>query len=179
MCPGVSKSCPDVYICVCGPQGVSVLLFHCALNTDVRRHLRGVLSGKKPHPDDSATTKATLLTVGPACGCPPRSGCGPCRVPVADRAVLCPQRSLNCNNTYSEDPGLLRTALGESTASLDSAGRSVAQGVGSSLGGCWGVSVGREPSRSLGGQWSPVCPCPSLVLSPITPTGMKAARSSA
>ncbi|XP_055963047.1 cadherin EGF LAG seven-pass G-type receptor 1 [Sorex fumeus] len=75
-------------------QGVSVLLFHCVLNADVRRHLKGALSGRKLHPDDSAATKATLLT-----------------------------RSLNCNNTYSEEPNVLRTALGESTASLDSTGR--------------------------------------------------------
>nr|XP_012612408.1 cadherin EGF LAG seven-pass G-type receptor 1 isoform X1 [Microcebus murinus] len=72
-------------------QGLFVLLFHCVLNREVRRHLRGVLSGKKPHPDDSATTRATLLT-----------------------------RSLNCNNTCGEGPDMLRTALGESTASLDS-----------------------------------------------------------
>ena len=35
-----------------------------------------------------------------------------------------PQRSLNCHTTYSEEPHLLRTALGESTASLDSTVRS-------------------------------------------------------
>ncbi|XP_006888184.1 PREDICTED: cadherin EGF LAG seven-pass G-type receptor 1 [Elephantulus edwardii] len=72
-------------------EGLFVLLFHCVLNREVRRHLKGVLAGKKPHPDDSATTRATLLT-----------------------------RSLNCNNTYSEEPNMYRTALGESTASLDS-----------------------------------------------------------
>ncbi|XP_008592119.1 PREDICTED: cadherin EGF LAG seven-pass G-type receptor 1, partial [Galeopterus variegatus] len=72
-------------------QGLFVLLFHCVLNREVRKHLRGVLAGKKPHLDDSATTRATLLT-----------------------------RSLNCNNTFSEGPDMLRTALGESTASLDS-----------------------------------------------------------
>jgi hypothetical protein len=37
---------------------------------------------------------------------------------------LSPQRSLNCNNTYGEGPDMLRTALGESTASLDSTTRS-------------------------------------------------------
>uniref|UniRef100_A0A3Q2I5Z1 Cadherin EGF LAG seven-pass G-type receptor 1 n=1 Tax=Equus caballus TaxID=9796 RepID=A0A3Q2I5Z1_HORSE len=72
-------------------QGLFVLLFYCVLNREVRKHLKGVLAGKKPHPDDSATTRATLLT-----------------------------RSLNCNNTYSEEPNMFRTALGESTASLDS-----------------------------------------------------------
>ncbi|XP_077025300.1 cadherin EGF LAG seven-pass G-type receptor 1 [Tamandua tetradactyla] len=75
-------------------QGLFVLLFHCVLNREVRKHLRGVLAGKKLHPDDSATTRATLLT-----------------------------RSLNCNNTYSEEPNVYRTALGESTASLDSTER--------------------------------------------------------
>ncbi|XP_074182682.1 cadherin EGF LAG seven-pass G-type receptor 1 isoform X1 [Rhinolophus sinicus] len=75
-------------------QGLFVLLFHCVLNRDVRKHLKGVLAGKKPYPDDSATTRATLLT-----------------------------RSLNCNTTYSEEPNMLRTALGESTASLDSTAR--------------------------------------------------------
>lgn len=45
-------------------QGLFVLLFHCALNREVRKHLKGVLAGKKLHPDDSATTRATLLTVG-------------------------------------------------------------------------------------------------------------------
>ncbi|XP_058596968.1 cadherin EGF LAG seven-pass G-type receptor 1 isoform X1 [Neofelis nebulosa] len=72
-------------------QGLFVLLFHCVLNREVRKHLKGVLAGKKLHPDDSATTRATLLT-----------------------------RSLNCNHTYSEEPNMFRTALGESTASLDS-----------------------------------------------------------
>ncbi|KAG8517967.1 Cadherin EGF LAG seven-pass G-type receptor 1 [Galemys pyrenaicus] len=72
-------------------QGLLVLLSHCVLNREVRAHLKGALSGKKPHPDDSATTRATLLT-----------------------------RSLNCNNTYCGQPDLFRTALGESTASLDS-----------------------------------------------------------
>ncbi|KAK1327627.1 hypothetical protein QTO34_012916 [Cnephaeus nilssonii] len=75
-------------------QGLCVLLLHCVLNREVREHLKGVLAGRKPHPDDSATTRATLLT-----------------------------RSLNCNTTYSEEPHVLRTALGESTASLDSTGR--------------------------------------------------------
>uniref|UniRef100_A0A8C2YUI9 Cadherin EGF LAG seven-pass G-type receptor 1 n=1 Tax=Chinchilla lanigera TaxID=34839 RepID=A0A8C2YUI9_CHILA len=75
-------------------QGLFVLLSHCVLNREVRKHLRALLAGKKPHLDESATTRATLLT-----------------------------RSLNCNNTYSEGPDMLRTALGESTASLDSTTR--------------------------------------------------------
>ncbi|XP_032738655.1 cadherin EGF LAG seven-pass G-type receptor 1 [Lontra canadensis] len=72
-------------------QGLFVLLFHCVLNREVRKHLKAVLAGKKLHLDDSAATRATLLT-----------------------------RSLNCNHTYSEEPNMFRTALGESTASLDS-----------------------------------------------------------
>lgn len=56
-------------------QGLCVLLFHCVLNREVRKHLKGVLAGRKPHPDDSATTRATLLTVGGARG--PRAGRGP------------------------------------------------------------------------------------------------------
>uniref|UniRef100_A0A8D0XLD1 Cadherin EGF LAG seven-pass G-type receptor 1 n=1 Tax=Sus scrofa TaxID=9823 RepID=A0A8D0XLD1_PIG len=72
-------------------QGLGVLLLHCVLNREVRKHLKAVLAGKKAYPDDSATTRATLLT-----------------------------RSLNCNNTYGEEPDMFRTALGESTASLDS-----------------------------------------------------------
>ncbi|XP_064139430.1 cadherin EGF LAG seven-pass G-type receptor 1 isoform X1 [Loxodonta africana] len=72
-------------------QGLFVLLFHCVFNREVRKHLKGVLAGKKLHPDDSGATRATLLT-----------------------------RSLNCSNTLGEEPDLYRTALGESTASLDS-----------------------------------------------------------
>lgn len=56
------------------PQGLFVLLFHCVLNREVRKHLKGALSGKKPHPDDSATTRATLLTVGTP---GPPAGLGP------------------------------------------------------------------------------------------------------
>ncbi|XP_069855921.1 cadherin EGF LAG seven-pass G-type receptor 1 isoform X2 [Dipodomys merriami] len=75
-------------------QGLFVLLFHCLFHREVRRHLRAVLAGKKPHLEDASPTKATLLT-----------------------------RSLNCNHTFSEGPDMLRTALGESTASLDSTAR--------------------------------------------------------
>ncbi|XP_056653588.1 cadherin EGF LAG seven-pass G-type receptor 1 isoform X2 [Monodelphis domestica] len=72
-------------------QGVAIFLFHCVFNKEVQKHLKATLMGKKAHPDDSTTTRATLLT-----------------------------RSLNCNNTYIEEPNMYRTALGESTASLDS-----------------------------------------------------------
>lgn len=50
-------------------QGLAVLLLHCVFNREVRKHLKGVLAGKKPYPDDSATTRATLLTVGGSRGC--------------------------------------------------------------------------------------------------------------
>nr|XP_039319215.1 cadherin EGF LAG seven-pass G-type receptor 1 isoform X4 [Saimiri boliviensis boliviensis] len=74
-----------------GLQGPFVLLFHCVLNQEVRRHLKGVLSGRKLPLEDSATTRAMLLT-----------------------------RSLNCTTTFGDGPDMVRTALGESTASLDS-----------------------------------------------------------
>ena len=47
-------------------QGIFVLLFHCVTHREVRKHLRAGLAGKKLHLDDSATTRATLLTVGAA-----------------------------------------------------------------------------------------------------------------
>ncbi|XP_017720579.1 PREDICTED: cadherin EGF LAG seven-pass G-type receptor 1-like, partial [Rhinopithecus bieti] len=78
-----------------GLQGPFVLLFHCVLNQEVRKHLKGVLGGRKLHLEDSTTTRATLLT-----------------------------RSLNCNTTFGDGPDMLRTDLGESTASLDSTVRS-------------------------------------------------------
>lgn len=56
--------------CCPSPQGLFVLLFHCVLNREVRKHLKGVFVGKKPHPDESATTRATLLTVGGTQGRP-------------------------------------------------------------------------------------------------------------
>lgn len=49
------------------------------------------------------------------------------------------QRSLNCNNTQGEEPHVFRTALGESTASLDSTLRSRgAPGAGGGGVGLWG-----------------------------------------
>uniref|UniRef100_G1TPA8 Cadherin EGF LAG seven-pass G-type receptor 1 n=1 Tax=Oryctolagus cuniculus TaxID=9986 RepID=G1TPA8_RABIT len=98
-------------------QGLFVLLFHCVFNREVRKHLRAVLAGKKLHLDDSATTRATLLT-----------------------------RSLNCNNTYSEGPDMLRTALGESTASLDSTVRDTA---------VQKLSVSSRPARGGHGEADP------------------------
>ncbi|XP_074937402.1 cadherin EGF LAG seven-pass G-type receptor 1 isoform X1 [Phalacrocorax aristotelis] len=76
-------------------QGLFIFFFHCVFNKEVRKHLKNTLTGKKPLPDDSTATRATLLT-----------------------------RSLNCNNTYIEEPNMYRTTLGESTVSLESTVRS-------------------------------------------------------
>uniref|UniRef100_A0A672UUN2 Cadherin EGF LAG seven-pass G-type receptor 1 n=1 Tax=Strigops habroptila TaxID=2489341 RepID=A0A672UUN2_STRHB len=72
-------------------QGLFIFFFHCVFDKEVRKHLKNTLTGKKPLPDDSTATRATLLT-----------------------------RSLNCNNTYIEEPNMYRTTLGESTVSLES-----------------------------------------------------------
>ncbi|XP_048356022.1 cadherin EGF LAG seven-pass G-type receptor 1 isoform X2 [Sphaerodactylus townsendi] len=76
-------------------QGLFIFFFHCIFNKEVRKHLKNTFTGKKPLPDDSTTTRATLLT-----------------------------RSLNCNDTYIEEPNMYRTTLGESTVSLESTVRS-------------------------------------------------------
>uniref|UniRef100_A0A8D2LNR3 Cadherin EGF LAG seven-pass G-type receptor 1 n=1 Tax=Varanus komodoensis TaxID=61221 RepID=A0A8D2LNR3_VARKO len=72
-------------------QGLFIFFFHCIFNKEVRKHLKNTFTGKKPLPDDSMTTRATLLT-----------------------------RSLNCNDTYVEEPNMYRTTIGESTVSLES-----------------------------------------------------------
>lgn len=227
-----------------------MLLLHCVFNREVRKHLRGVLAGKKPYTDDSATTRATLLTVGGARGpgggpglrgvwtrsqllgllphhvdvtglnrsWPPslrpgrtrptgralsghsprspeakaggdpdqrrRGRCaqrpagagrllrgtlqrGPSRPPrpgglhSAAHQPPALQRSLNCNNTYGEEPDMFRTALGESTASLDSTTRS----------GCAGrpaVAAGEEGSSQSKCQlcrlYPVVCPAGCVLL---------------
>ncbi|CAN9508289.1 unnamed protein product [Ophioblennius macclurei] len=71
-------------------QGVFIFFCHVIFNKEVRKNLKNVFTGKKSVPDESSTTRASLLT-----------------------------RSLNCNNTYTED-GLYRSGIGESTVSLDS-----------------------------------------------------------
>ncbi|XP_042323272.1 cadherin EGF LAG seven-pass G-type receptor 1 isoform X2 [Sceloporus undulatus] len=76
-------------------QGLFIFFFHCIFNKEVRKHLKNTFTGKKPLPDDSTTTRATLLT-----------------------------RSLNCNDTYIEEPNMYRTTIGESTVSLESTVRS-------------------------------------------------------
>uniref|UniRef100_A0A8D0AXG8 Cadherin EGF LAG seven-pass G-type receptor 1 n=1 Tax=Sander lucioperca TaxID=283035 RepID=A0A8D0AXG8_SANLU len=72
-------------------QGVFIFFFHVIFNKEVRKNLKNVFTGKKNVPDESSTTRASLLT-----------------------------RSLNCNNTYTEDGALYRSGIGESTVSLDS-----------------------------------------------------------
>ncbi|KAK5896023.1 hypothetical protein CgunFtcFv8_009667 [Champsocephalus gunnari] len=72
-------------------QGVFIFFFHIIFNREVRRNLKNIFTGKKSIQDESSTTRASLLT-----------------------------RSLNCNNTYTEDGALYRSGIGESTVSLDS-----------------------------------------------------------
>ncbi|XP_047431474.1 cadherin EGF LAG seven-pass G-type receptor 1 isoform X4 [Mugil cephalus] len=72
-------------------QGVFIFFFHIVFNKEVRKNLKNVFSGKKNIQDESSTTRASLLT-----------------------------RSLNCNNTYTEEGPLYRSGIGESTVSLDS-----------------------------------------------------------
>ncbi|XP_074554309.1 cadherin EGF LAG seven-pass G-type receptor 1 isoform X2 [Halichoeres trimaculatus] len=72
-------------------QGVFIFFFHVIFNKEVRRNLKTFFTGKKSIPDESSTTRASLLT-----------------------------RSLNCNNTYTEDGALYRSGIGESTVSLES-----------------------------------------------------------
>ncbi|XP_036375616.1 cadherin EGF LAG seven-pass G-type receptor 1 [Megalops cyprinoides] len=76
-------------------QGLFILFFHCVFNKDVRKGLKNAFMGKKTLPEESTTTRTTLLT-----------------------------RSLNCNNTHGEEGALYRTPIGESTVSLDSTVRS-------------------------------------------------------
>ncbi|KAL4624920.1 cadherin EGF LAG seven-pass G-type receptor 1 [Arapaima gigas] len=76
-------------------QGIFVFFFYCIFNKDVRKNLRNVFLGKKALVDDSSTTRASLLT-----------------------------RSLNCNNTYTEEGALYRTPIDESTVSMENSVRS-------------------------------------------------------
>ncbi|XP_034019490.1 cadherin EGF LAG seven-pass G-type receptor 1 isoform X2 [Thalassophryne amazonica] len=75
-------------------QGIFIFFFHIVFNKEARKNLKNVFTGKKSIPDE-ASTRASLLT-----------------------------RSLNCNNTYTEDGPLYRSNIGESTVSLDSTLRS-------------------------------------------------------
>ncbi|XP_023685991.2 cadherin EGF LAG seven-pass G-type receptor 1 isoform X1 [Paramormyrops kingsleyae] len=76
-------------------QGIFIFFFHCVFNKDVRKNLKNAFKGKKALPEESGITRTTLLT-----------------------------RSLNCNNTYTEEGALYRTPIGESTASLQPSVRS-------------------------------------------------------
>uniref|UniRef100_A0A672NJX6 Cadherin EGF LAG seven-pass G-type receptor 1-like n=1 Tax=Sinocyclocheilus grahami TaxID=75366 RepID=A0A672NJX6_SINGR len=75
-------------------QGICIFFFHCILNKDVRRNLKSTFTGKKVPAEDPSTTRATLLT-----------------------------RTLN-GDVYTEDGGLYRTTIGESTVSLETSVRS-------------------------------------------------------
>ncbi|XP_066525030.1 cadherin EGF LAG seven-pass G-type receptor 1 [Hoplias malabaricus] len=101
-------------------QGIFIFFFHCVLSKEVRKNLKMVLTGKKPLPDESSTTRASLLT-----------------------------RSLNCNNTYTEDGTLFRSAIGESTVSLESTIRS-AKSHSSYLTYAFRDDLGQKPCVSSG-----------------------------
>ncbi|XP_056307479.1 cadherin EGF LAG seven-pass G-type receptor 1 isoform X2 [Danio aesculapii] len=95
-------------------QGICIFFFHCILNKDVRRNLKSVFTGKKIPAEDPSVTRATLLT-----------------------------RSLN-GDVYTEDGGLYRTTIGESSVSLQSSVRS-----GKSHGSSYLASTFREKKRSI------------------------------
>ncbi|XP_035384301.1 cadherin EGF LAG seven-pass G-type receptor 1 isoform X3 [Electrophorus electricus] len=101
-------------------QGIFIFFFHCVLNKEVRKNLKSVFTGKKPLPEDSTTTRASLLT-----------------------------RSLNCNNTHTEDGNLFRSAIGESTVSLESTIRSAKSHSGY-LAYAFRDDSGQKPSGSSG-----------------------------
>ncbi|TMS03043.1 Cadherin EGF LAG seven-pass G-type receptor 1, partial [Larimichthys crocea] len=101
-------------------QGVFIFFFHVIFNKEVRKNLKNVFTGKKSLPDESSTTRASLLT-----------------------------RSLNCNNTYTEDGALYRSGIGESTVSLDSTLRS-AKSRSSFLAYTLREESGQKPSVSSG-----------------------------
>ncbi|XP_056280684.1 cadherin EGF LAG seven-pass G-type receptor 1 isoform X6 [Pseudoliparis swirei] len=101
-------------------QGVFIFFFHVILNKEVMKNLKNVFTGKKSAPDESSTTRASLLT-----------------------------RSLNCNTTYTEDGQLYRSGIGESTVSLDSTLRS-AKSRSSYLPYTLREESGQKPSVSSG-----------------------------
>lgn len=101
-----------------------------------------------------------LASSGPLCSVP---GGGSARVACCGaRATLCPrglcsgrkqpprpQRSLNCDTACSEEPDMLRTALGESTASLDSTVRSAPRGALAVPGLGGGPALGASPGMVI------------------------------
>ncbi|XP_068611577.1 cadherin EGF LAG seven-pass G-type receptor 1 [Brachionichthys hirsutus] len=99
-------------------QGVFIFFFHIIFSKDVRKNLKNVFTGKKSVPDETSTARASLLT-----------------------------RSLNCNNTYTEDGALYRSGIGESTVSLDSTIRSAKS---SYLAYALREESGQKPSISSG-----------------------------
>uniref|UniRef100_A0A3Q3J3E4 Cadherin EGF LAG seven-pass G-type receptor 1 n=1 Tax=Monopterus albus TaxID=43700 RepID=A0A3Q3J3E4_MONAL len=101
-------------------QGVFIFFFHVIFNKEARKNLKNIFTGKKSTPDESGTTRASLLT-----------------------------RSLNCNNTYTEDGPLYRSGIGESTVSLDSTLRS-AKSCNSHLAYTLRNESGLKPSVSSG-----------------------------
>uniref|UniRef100_A0A673CBB8 Cadherin EGF LAG seven-pass G-type receptor 1a n=1 Tax=Sphaeramia orbicularis TaxID=375764 RepID=A0A673CBB8_9TELE len=101
-------------------QGVFIFFCHVIFNKEVRKNLKNVFTGKKSVPDESSTTRASLLT-----------------------------RSLNCNNTYAEDGPLYRSGVGESTVSLESTLRS-AKSRSSYLAYALREESGQKPSVSSG-----------------------------
>ncbi|XP_032895639.1 cadherin EGF LAG seven-pass G-type receptor 1 isoform X2 [Amblyraja radiata] len=76
-------------------QGLFIFFCHCIFNKEVRTALKDTFSGKKQQADDTVLTRTTILS-----------------------------RSLNCNNTYVDEGRMYRTAIGESTASMESTVRS-------------------------------------------------------
>ncbi|KAK6303053.1 hypothetical protein J4Q44_G00274080 [Coregonus suidteri] len=101
-------------------QGIIIFFFHVIFNKEVRKNLKNVFTGKRALPDESSTTRASLLT-----------------------------RSLNCNTTYTEDGPLYRSAIGESTVSLESTVRS-AKSHSSYLAYTLRGDSGQKPSVSSG-----------------------------
>ncbi|KAM9328068.1 LOW QUALITY PROTEIN: cadherin EGF LAG seven-pass G-type receptor 1 [Pholidichthys leucotaenia] len=101
-------------------QGIIIFFFFVIFNKEVRKNLKNVFTGKKTVPDESTTTRASLLT-----------------------------RSLNCNNTFTEDGPLYRSGIGESTVSLDSTLRS-AKSRSSYLAYTRREESGQKPSMSSG-----------------------------
>uniref|UniRef100_UPI0037E959B4 cadherin EGF LAG seven-pass G-type receptor 1-like n=1 Tax=Semicossyphus pulcher TaxID=241346 RepID=UPI0037E959B4 len=101
-------------------QGIFIFFFHVIFNKEVRKNLKNFFTGQKSIPDESSTTRVSLLT-----------------------------RSLNCNNTYTEDGALYRSGIGESTVSLDSTLRS-AKSRSSYLAYTRREESGQKPSVSSG-----------------------------
>ncbi|XP_071387636.1 cadherin EGF LAG seven-pass G-type receptor 1-like, partial [Centroberyx affinis] len=79
-------------------QGVCIFFFHCVFNKEVRTNLKEVFTGRKTITEESTSARTAKLT-----------------------------RSLNGKHSFCEDDGLYRTAIGESTASLDRRSRSSSQ----------------------------------------------------